>query len=130
MNEKYQFHCIYCGDRKNIQRDHVVPKSWSQNYSFFNTSRNPLVPACKECNVALSNVPRHTPESRADYLIEKYEKKWNKILTMPEWTKEEINELGPRLRSQLLRKLREKEDKKQRLRNLYRFKSTPFYDYF
>ena len=129
MNENYKFHCIYCGNKNNITRDHVVPRSWSQNYSFFQSNKNPLVPACRECNNTLSNVPRHTPEDRASYLIEKYEKKWAKILKLPFWEESEIKELGPNLQKRLKKSLHEKEVKQQRLRNLYRFKTTPFYQY-
>jgi hypothetical protein len=129
MNKKYKYHCIYCGNKNQIERDHIIPKSWSYNYSFLNTDSNPLVPACKECNKTLSNVPKHTAEDRADYLIIQYEKKWKKVLNLPDWTSSEIEELGPSLQKSLRKSLREKEMKKLRLENLYKFRSTPFYDY-
>lgn len=130
MNKNYKDHCIYCGSTNSIHRDHIIPKSWSMNYTFFNTSSNPIVPACSECNRTLSNIPIHTPEDRADHLIDVYEKKWKKILKMPDWTNEEMQELGPSLRKSLKHSLKEKELKTLRLKNLYKFKITPFYDYY
>lgn len=129
MNEKYKFHCIYCGNKNGIQRDHVIPKSWSNVTSFRNTDSNPMVPACGECNKTLNNVPRHTPQDRANYLIEKYEKKWSKILNLPDWTESEVEELGPNLQKKLRKQLKEKELKKYRLQNLYKFRNSPYYDY-
>lgn len=86
--------CAYCGDLADT-RDHVIPVHYA--HKFKTSSRfhkgDWLVPACLECNVTLgAKIILNVPE-RAEYLHERYLKKWNKTLKTPYWDDDDISTL-------------------------------------
>jgi hypothetical protein len=91
-------YCCYCNFDFATDRDHVIPKSYSDNYSFANT-----VPACRDCNALLSNTPNHNIEDRTSYLYTAYYKKYKKLLDGPVWSKKEISKLKGQLRSHVMK---------------------------
>ena len=107
--------CMYCSSCLDITRDHVVPKSWSDNYSF---DEKYVVPCCSECNGLLSNVPLHTVQDRAAFLYEKYQKRYKSIINAPDWTKKELSELSGRLKKQVSQKQKLKKIINEKLLNL------------
>lgn len=47
---RYDQRCAYCGERKRLEQDHVVPLSKGGTHTAGN-----VVPACKSCNSAKGN---------------------------------------------------------------------------
>lgn len=108
--------CTYCGSFSNLQRDHVIPVSSTgvpRNYSL-----GELVPTCGECNALLGDKMFTTVPTRAAYLLGVYPRRYRKILALPEWDPEELEELSYGLRDVVERGLKEREYIKQRLENL------------
>ena len=91
--------CTYCGDIAD-SLDHVVPHS----YARLNASdkryyaKKYCVPCCRECNNLLGNKLFHTVWQRAEYLEKKYKSRYKKILSLPEWDAEDIQEMGHNMR--------------------------------
>jgi hypothetical protein len=113
--------CVYCGSSKNIENDHLIPYSYNHLRTIgsrTNTSKKGTVPACHECNNLLGNKMYTTVSSRASYLLPKYKKKYDKLSRLPEWTEEELSELGRTLRSAIENGIREKEDLSLRCRHV------------
>lgn len=88
--------CTYCGDQYGDTYDHVMPRSYTNNNSF---SMDVCVPSCKECNSALGDELLFSIPDRAAFLFNKYHKKYKSQLNQTKWTQEELDELGPTLRS-------------------------------
>src|SRR5690554_2344513 len=89
--------CTYCKDTGDTL-DHVVPVSFnatSRKKVKFNKAD--VVPCCGDCNNLLGNVFLHTVGSRAGFLAEKYKKRFKKLLKSPDWSEEELLELGESL---------------------------------
>jgi len=112
--------CVYCGSSKNIENDHLIPYSFTylKTRHRLTTSKKGTVPACHECNNLLGNKMYTTVSSRAAYLLPKYNKKCDKLSHLPEWTEEELSELGRAMRSVIESGIREKEDLSVRRRHV------------
>ena len=107
MEWPYPEPCYYCGlPAESV--DHVVPQSmldeWIrlgdlENYRLA-TGRNRrlTVPACQQCNSILGAKYDATLEDRRDRLKGRLRQKYARVLSMPEWTPDQLAELGPRLR--------------------------------
>lgn len=87
--------CVYCGISAET-RDHLLPRTWTGE----SVRRNVLtVPACRQCNTAIND--RYAPSITArrklshDYIARKNAR----LLRMPEWSPDEVAELGDSLRS-------------------------------
>ncbi|HWY33901.1 MAG TPA: hypothetical protein VNX68_04600 [Nitrosopumilaceae archaeon] len=90
--------CFYCGELGE-SKDHVPPISYPDHYE--ETERF-LVRSCLLCNSLLGNRPYYTFLSRCDYLLLKYRMRFERILSIPIWKDEEINELSGRLKRQVI----------------------------
>ena len=62
-----------------------------------------VVDCCAECNKTMNNVLIIDVRGRADFLKERYVKKYKKVLSLPRWDEEDIDELGKNLRSVVVR---------------------------
>jgi hypothetical protein len=92
--------CAYCGVPAQ-EYDHVPPLAW---YGITRRKKKfreyPGVMACAECNNLLNDAPLLTVPERAEYVGERLRSRWFKILhSVVEWSPEEMEELGPTLRS-------------------------------
>lgn len=85
--------CAYCGDTAT-DREHVVPRC-SALPSF-------LVPSCSECNSIAGGTLFSSPADKAAYIKKRLRSRFAKDLSTPRWSQEEIEEMGPGLRPQLL----------------------------
>lgn len=74
-----------------------------------------LVPACSECNTLLGSLLLTSVEARAAYLAGKLEMRYRKLLKSPKWTEEELEEVGPTLRSTLRKSRAESNNVRQRI---------------
>lgn len=95
--------CVYCGDKRQVF-DHVPPISKLEYIDVDKAQKNGmefvLYPACNECNARLSSRMSIDLLDRMAYLAEVYLNKADKI---ERWTKSELNEMGPNLRSLILK---------------------------
>lgn len=86
--------CFYCGQYADTV-DHVPPISL---FNFYSNYYRVLLKSCGECNSALGGKFLPTPLVRVEFLIKKYKKRYRKILCLPSWHKEEINDLSGSLK--------------------------------
>lgn len=93
--------CIYCGDIGS-EWDHVPPKCKRHLYP---SSTYKLVESCFDCNRMLKGNDLPTIELRKEFLIKKYKIKYGKILRIPEWSNEELLNLGMNLRIKVIESL-------------------------
>lgn len=87
--------CSYCGDVADTV-DHVIPLSWNRVGARTNSGANgstSVTPACRDCNINLSNVPIHSISGRRAYLAKKLAAKLKRIRKVM-WTADELDELG------------------------------------
>jgi hypothetical protein len=66
----------------------------------------------------LGSVMHTTVGSRAAFLLPKYNKMYSKLSSLPEWTEEELSELGRTMRSVIENGIREKEALELRRRHV------------
>jgi hypothetical protein len=109
--------CTYCGAWDGNNRDHIVPVSYNYNGRKASTYRN-TVPCCQECNVLLSNRLYFSLPSRAAYLLGTYERRYKKLLKQPDWSDEEIEELGPSMRTSIIQTMKDKNEVRRQLEYL------------
>ena len=116
--------CYYCGEFGADTLDHTIPYSYYSPTSVSGAKHKPkarkadLVPmieCCREFNRTLSNKLMIDVRGRANYLKERNEKKYKRILRLPDWEEKEIKKLGKSLRSTVIKGLIEKESIQERL---------------
>lgn len=91
--------CTYCGDPANTL-DHVIPRAYlSVKKRSVRSGREPgeTVPACIDCNNRLGSRIFPTIRHRQAFIAEELSKAVAK--ETPAWTSDEIEEMGPSLRS-------------------------------
>lgn len=107
--------CTYCGSWDGNHRDHVIPASYGQAKKNFKCE---TVPACGECNVLLGDRLYFTLPSRAAYLMGVYQTRYKKLLKQPDWSDEEIEELGPSMRTSIIQTMKDKKEVRRQLEHL------------
>ena len=53
--------------------------------------------------------------SRAAYLLGTYERRYKKLLQQPDWSDEEIEELGPSMRTSIIQTMKDKNEVRRQL---------------
>lgn len=109
--------CAYCGQRA-VGMDHIPPISalyykGSEGFDHFW-----VVPCCNECNSLLSNSEAEDFGARAWHLHVAYRKRYSKILQVQDFTEEELEEMGPNLRSYIEASMDAKRIVRRKLSNL------------
>lgn len=95
--------CTYCNDLADTM-DHVIPISRQRTCKRTHTKeklRKTSVPACRECNCLLGNKEYLTISSRSKYLHDRYLKRYSKLLAMPDWDLDDLDELEHALRTMI-----------------------------
>jgi hypothetical protein len=112
--------CTYCGAWDGNNRDHVVPASYNQNVQRHKKhfKQGTTVPCCGECNVLLGDRLYFSIPSRAAYLLGTYERRYKKLLKQPDWSEEEIEELGPSMRTSVIQSMKDKNEIRRQLEHL------------
>ena len=108
--------CVYCGDF-NQCRDHVIPVRYMSVLRSYNS--DDTVDCCHLCNRLALDYPAKCIEEKAYYLINQYQKKFSKILKMPEWENNEIDELSGNLQFKVKATENHRRFIKNKLENLY-----------
>lgn len=93
--------CVYCGDYFQC-RDHTIPISYSQTYRDYKPGST--VKSCSECNNALGGKPLFTTTERAEYLLEWYQKRRKKYIEFPDWSDDEVDEMGYNIRVMVIQR--------------------------
>jgi hypothetical protein len=87
--------CVYCGVIAGT-KDHLLPRTWTGEA----VRKNVLtVPACGECNSFIGDRYASSITARRRMAHAAILKRKKRLIGMPAWTKAEIAELGPTLRS-------------------------------
>lgn len=92
--------CTYCGLPAQ-DRDHVIPFSYHSSRKKRTTAdynEDDCVPACKECNNVANARIFDSLEEKRDYIQQKLGYKYRSISEFPDWTTDEINEMGAAFR--------------------------------
>lgn len=101
--------CAYCGDSSDAW-DHApaISKVDNLDVKIFTEAGGTFIlyPVCKQCNDLLQNSAEHTLVGRLAILDKKYT---NKVRKYPEWSKEDLDELGNNLKSMLLIEIAKKD---------------------
>lgn len=92
--------CTYCGLPAQ-DRDHVIPLTYSSSQTRRResdyTDEN-CVPSCRECNNTANARVFDSLEEKRDYIQQKLGYKYRSISDFPDWTPEEIAEMGSAFR--------------------------------
>ena len=104
INNTYKKHkslensiCMYCG-WDGFTQEHVPGLTSAYIYKLEKYPKI-IIRACRECNSTLNFVELHSIESRAGYLVERYEQKYKSLLLMPHWDEEDLDELTGKFRT-------------------------------
>lgn len=101
--------CAYCGD-SSVAWDHAPAISQVDNLDIKILTEAggtfTLYPVCRQCNDFLQNSAEHTLLERLAILDKKYARKVNNY---PEWSEEDLGELGSTLRSFILIEITKKD---------------------
>ena len=117
MRAAYQMqHCAYCGSAWDICRDHVIPTSYLREKRRYEGDW--LVPSCRECNSTLGNELIFNVPDRAYWLLQAYKRKHRKILKSIPWSEEELEDIGPTLRSAIESQEKARNSLTQRINHL------------
>lgn len=99
--------CTYCGCLADTQ-DHVIPLSFqrfgdnkSRRKKQFRGQVKNLVPACRECNSIANDKIFTDVDEKREYIQQRLEYRYRRILDMPAWSDKEINEMGYNFRREL-----------------------------
>lgn len=121
MTQSY-FDCCYCGEPGSCY-DHVIPVSYNtnsrkrKNKSTGKVNRSECVGACSECNILLSNIWLPSIAERAEHLSCVLAQRYRRVLELPFWSEEEIQELGQNQRSFVQREQLERSIVLERIRH-------------
>lgn len=103
--------CFYYGNYA-CSKDHIPPVSYPDD---FKEENRIIVRSCLLCNSLLGNKYLLTFLERFDYLLIKYQKRFKKILEMPDWTQDEIEEITGSLKRKVILDLKKKKAVEQKL---------------
>jgi hypothetical protein len=101
--------CFYCGQLGD-GTDHAVPIAYTTRNGRGTRRQGDLdnghlrVPCCRECNSLLGSKLFDSIQARAAYLARKLKNRYRLLLSAPQWTDQEIAEVGPSLRAMILAK--------------------------
>lgn len=98
------YECFYCGSHAESQ-DHVPAASHAHYHPQYERI---LVRSCLLCNALLGARFLPTLYLRCSYLLSKYRWRLRKVISMPNWSEEEIEELKGRLKRQVIVGLKKK----------------------
>lgn len=100
--------CVYCGDPADTY-DHFLPVSIAVGLrEDVAVGRHFMLPACRSCNSTAGAEVFRSIGAKRRYVQERLRIANWKLLAMPDWTEDELGELGPGMRGQVLAAIRRK----------------------
>lgn len=93
--------CWYCGERAETI-EHIFPQKHGNG-------SGDTVKACRECNSALGAFAPTSVEERCIHLAQRLRKRYQLDKPIPEWSDDEIAELGHNLQSAVRGKIHERQ---------------------
>jgi len=95
--------CVYCGEPADT-RDHVPPLSRVSDYESLGlrTEIYLKVPCCQECNTLAGNELQDSITERVEFIKGRIARKYLYRASLVEWDEDELDELGPVLRSKVV----------------------------
>lgn len=100
--------CVYCGERAT-QLDHVFPLSLTVHLDMTHpitlkelAGALYLVPACGECNRIAGSEPFYAILDKRRFIQKKLKEKYSRRIKRVLWDEDELEELGPGLRSKII----------------------------
>ena len=113
-----RYDCVYCGWPCD-SRDHVVPRCMDYDQGKnAPTNMNNTIPSCRECNSLLGSQFFLNIGDRACYLNDRYKSRYGKLLLMPVWEKNEIEEEEGRLKQYIKSSIEQKESVNTRIKHI------------
>lgn len=106
-NRENYLQCFYCGELAT-SRDHVTPHAVSPTETR-DFGLDETVRCCMPCNSQLGSKGAYNLLMRIAWLIERTVQKHKLLEPIPDWSDEEIAELGPNLRRQVKHLMRQRE---------------------
>jgi hypothetical protein len=109
--------CVYCGVLSSGW-DHVPPLHFVGRLTADVRTRYHLrlLPACTECNCWLSGNVKTTLVERRAYVRQRLQRKYARLLQIPDWHEAELAQLSPKLQFDIRSKLRAAAYIRQRIR--------------
>ena len=111
--------CLYCGLPADT-KDHFIPRVYvsrmTQIRADLGAKAKLIVPACRECNSTAGDHIFDTISEKRTFIKQQYRKKYRKLLESPNWTEDELNQLGLSLQTTIRASQAGKELMKARLR--------------
>lgn len=107
--------CVYCGNRANTL-DHFVPLAVLYMMGEIGGGERVTLECCSECNkIAGSHVFKTVAEKRA-YIHGNLKERYHVLLKTPEWSEDELDEMGYNLRHYITENLQCQEWIRDRLK--------------
>lgn len=112
--------CFYCGAHGE-SKDHVPAVCHAYNYPEYERI---IVRCCIFCNGLLGARFLPTLFDRCNFLLFKFHFKFRKVLSMPHWEEEEIEDLNGRLKRSVILGMKRKKDAIKRIKKLQELLQT------
>lgn len=111
-----QDRCFYCGEPAT-DLDHVIPQCMLRvkRRTKGRYQGDLVVPACRECNGLLGAALLPTLEDRFYYARVKLADRYRKVIAMPDWEQDELDDLGPGMKADVIRAVNAKKKIEARL---------------
>lgn len=112
--------CVYCGDPADTQ-DHIIPTALTgvEQRKYVLT-----VPACRQCNSAISDRVVFSIDNRRRIAQAYIARKFKKVLSIPDYSREEIYEFEGTLRQSVI----EAQNTKEWITARLKWPDSPHYD--
>jgi len=114
--------CYYCGQPAS-DKEHVIEQSVLKSLRGISNDlarevighRKLVVPSCRECNLMLVGTVQFTLAERKQFVKFRLRQRYRHLLMMPDWTSEQIEQMGPHMRSHIIKSLRDRQRIQRRL---------------
>lgn len=107
LHEEGWTRCFYCGAPADTV-DHQPPLSRVCDYEALGLANERYVKvlACRECNTLLMDSLQDTLIDRHDELKIRLRKKYDRYMRLPNWTEDQLDEMGTLMRKEIRRSMR------------------------
>lgn len=89
--------CTYCAADSALVREHVIPAVYL-GFRSYDGERQWIVTACETCNKLAGPSVHFSIPDKAAYLVRRYKTYFKKVLSVPAWSEEELEEMEYKFR--------------------------------